>query len=159
MKRLLFLGMALAVLFGLAKGSATMGVWGAGPTSFHTYFDAACTDRVDVAGWGLETDDGLVYNVRFEPLPEECFGSNIAVVITSDGSAAAWGGARIDEVWDHRVRFGPVPAEAITDLHVLIGSWELPSFPWTCPWDCTPCPSTDLGGGTGWPLSAGTQPR
>jgi hypothetical protein len=149
MKRLLGIGIIVAALFGLARGSAAVPQLGGGTFPFNTHFDLTCTDRVDVAGWGLETSDGMVYNVRFEPLPQECYGNDIFVMITSYGVPIAGGRAQVGEDWNRRVRFGPVPAADITDLHILIGGWDPPEYPSVCPWTCYPFPQMGILTGTG----------
>jgi hypothetical protein len=102
---------------------------GGGAIQYGEDLDLTCTRRVDVAGWGLETDDGLVYNVRFEPLPERCYSNDIFVKITCDGVECGSGSAHIDAGWDHKIRFGPVPAVDITDLHVWIEGGNPPPVP------------------------------
>ena len=89
-------------------------------------------DGVDVAGWMLETDDGLVYGVRIHNIDPACSSNDLFVNITKDGVKIAGGSAHIpadgsgdDNDTDGgevgvKVKFTPQPAEDITDIEVFI---------------------------------------
>jgi hypothetical protein len=130
MRKLLVVGVIAAALAAIAWGSAAALDVGGGAIQYGEDLDLTCTRRVDVAGWGLETDDGKVYNVRFEPLPERCYSNDIFVVITQDDRPIRSGSAHIDAAWDGRVTFNnPVRAEYITDIHVWIEGGNPPPVP------------------------------
>jgi hypothetical protein len=76
-------------------------------------------DGVQVLGWGLETDTGLVSFVRIGGIADNCFGNDLFVNITSNGTKVAGGSVIIDSNTEV-VGFTPQAAEAITDLQVFI---------------------------------------
>jgi len=41
-----------------------------------------CDDAIAVAGWGLETDDGLIHFVRIGDISSDCFGNALIVHLT-----------------------------------------------------------------------------
>ncbi|MCM8747777.1 hypothetical protein NET02_01295 [Thermomicrobiaceae bacterium CFH 74404] len=91
------------------------------------------TDGVRVAGWGLETDTGLVDFVRIHDINPGCEGAELFVNITQNGTKIAEGSATIpsdgaggDNDLDPnevgvKVDFEPdQPAADITDIEVFI---------------------------------------
>jgi hypothetical protein len=87
------------------------------------------TDGVQVLGWGLETDDGKVYNVRIGGVDTACVGDDLFVVVTHEGTALADGKATIasasatitlTELGSSNTTPKPVKAEDITDIEVFI---------------------------------------
>ncbi len=127
--RRLFAFLALGALTALAIGSAAaLGVDG-GTIQAGEDLSLTCDpDGVQVLGWGLETDDGTVLNVRIGGIHADCVGNAIFVNIT-DGAATviAQGGVQKppggpgitgDQI---TIPLNPDPqAAAIEDIHVFI---------------------------------------
>ena len=96
--------------------------------------DLRCdTTGVRVDGWGLETDDGLVYNVRIHDIDAACAGDDLFVNITKWGTKIAGGSAEPipadGAVGDNdpdlnelgvKVSFTPQLAKDITDIEIFI---------------------------------------
>jgi len=92
------------------------------------------TDGVNVVGWGLETDTGLVDAVRIHNIDINCIGADIWAIITHAGTEIARGSATIPpdtnsnpdndgDTGDVGVRLifdSPVQAAEITDIEIFI---------------------------------------
>jgi hypothetical protein len=125
------IGIVVALGIGLATygAAATVSVNG-GTIQAGEDTNLVCTEQANVLGWGLETDDGLVYSVRIG-VNDDCVGNAIFVSITETGTEIASGsldpipaGGNCDpdpagQVCV-RIPFTPQPAEDITDIHIFI---------------------------------------
>jgi hypothetical protein len=116
----------LTLVFGAVFGSAAaLNVMG-GTIQAGEDLDLICDeDGIRVAGWGLETDDGLVYSIRFCDVDADCCDCELFVRVTgSDGSFidGGWSKATIPSGGGCvRVTLrNPIPAADIYDLHVYI---------------------------------------
>lgn len=134
MKRFLVALLAGAMVFGAVFGlAASLDVDG-GTIQAGSDTDLQCDeDGVRVDGWGLETDDGLVYFVRIHDIDDDCSSNDLFVNITDEGVKVAEGSAHIpddgtgeDDDPDTgqvgvKVYLDPDPAaEDVTDIEVFI---------------------------------------
>ncbi len=125
--RRLFAFLALGALTALAIGSAAaLGVNG-GTIQAGEDLDLTCDpDGVQVDGWGLESNTGLVNRVRIVGISDACQGNALFVKVTSNGSII--GSGSVDPLGSANtggggqvaVNFNPVAAASITDIHVYI---------------------------------------
>jgi hypothetical protein len=124
MKRTMVALLAGAAVFAVAFGAAaTLGVSGgaiqAGVDS-SLYCD---TDGVQVAGWGLETDTGLVSFVRIGDIDSACTGNDIFVRISDAGGGYFTGtfSTHLTGGTELTVPISPaIDASRIEDIHVWI---------------------------------------
>jgi hypothetical protein len=126
MRRILAL-LAVGALSALAIGSAAaLGVNGGAIQAGEDVTLICDPDGVNVRGWGLETDDGMVYSVRVGGIADACQGNSIFVRVTDGGVTVASGS--VEELTVAHTGVGQVtvsipggyPAVAIDDLHVFI---------------------------------------
>jgi hypothetical protein len=78
------------------------------------------TNGVQVLGWGLETDTGMVSFVRIGDISPTCAGNDMWVRITKDGSLIAKGSLTLDGSGSAKISFTPQAAVDITDIQVYI---------------------------------------
>lgn len=134
MKRLIVALLVGGAVFGTVLAvAASLSVDG-GTIQAGSDTDLQCDeDGVRVDGWGLETDDGLVYSVRIHDIDDDCSSNDLFVNITDGGVKVAEGSAHIpndgaaeDNDPDSgevgvRVDISPdYAAEDITDIEVFI---------------------------------------
>jgi hypothetical protein len=127
MRRILAL-LAVGALSALAIGSAAaLGVNGGAIQAGEDVTLICDPDGVNVRGWGLETDDGMVYSVRVGGIADACQGNSIFVRVTDGGVTVASGsvevlaGAHTGPTGQVTVSIpGGYPAVDIDDLHVFI---------------------------------------
>ena len=135
MKRLIVAVLVGGMVFGTVLAlAASLGVEG-GTIQAGSDTELRCdTNGVRVDGWGLETDDGLVYFVRIHDINAACEGDDMFVNITKDGTKIAGGSATLPPDTDTKpvdddpdsgdlgvkVSFTPQPAEDITDIEIFI---------------------------------------
>jgi hypothetical protein len=132
MKRVLLALLVAGVLFAAVYASAAhVDVLG-GVIQEGIDTDLTCTDAIQVAGWGLETDDDAVYFVRFEPLPAECAKVDVFVEVLGPGGALLAEGdtdgdpnaPKTGDYW--KVYFPAVNPESVGRLHVYIEGADNP---------------------------------
>jgi len=133
MKRFVIAALVGTMVFGAVFGlAASLSVDG-GTIQAGSDTDLTCDDSgVRVDGWGLETDDGLVYFVRIHDIAPACTGADMFVNITSNNVKIAGGSATIpadgfaaDDDPDGgqvgvKISFPPQSAASITDIEVFI---------------------------------------
>jgi len=119
--------LAVGALSALAIGSAAaLGVNGGAIQAGEDLTLTCDSDGVQVLGWGLETDDGLVYSVRIGGIADTCQGNALFVRVTDGGVSVASG--NVDPLLPAHTGAGQVvvsipggyPAALIDDLHVFI---------------------------------------
>lgn len=123
MKRFLVAIMAGTMVFSVAFASAAALIVNGGTIQAGADTDLVCdSDGVRVEGWGLETDDGLVYNVRIGNIWADCVGAEIFANITGAGGTELTeaGPVTIDDTIETLTFDDPVAAEAIEDIHIFI---------------------------------------
>ncbi|HLF61354.1 MAG TPA: hypothetical protein VI980_09270 [Acidimicrobiia bacterium] len=122
-----FAFLAVGALTALAIGSAaTLAVNGGAIQAGEDLTLFCDPDGVQVRGWGLETNDGLVYFVRIGGIADACQGNAIFVRVTDGGVLVASGS--VDPLTAAHTGAGQVvvpipggyPAANINDLHVFI---------------------------------------
>ncbi len=126
MRRLLAF-LAVGALTALAIGSAAaLGVNG-GTIQAGVDADLTCDDTIAVAGWGFESDTGLVHNVRIGGISAACVGHSLFVNVTAggatySGSIPVLSASQVDtgSPGTATVSFTPRPPEDITAIHVVI---------------------------------------
>lgn len=131
MKRGMYM-FGLLALFGVVfAAAATLNLTG-GTIQVGTDVDLTCDDEVNVDGWGLESDTGLVNFVRIHNISVDCVGNDLFVNITQGGVKIAGGSATIPADADAadndpdggevgvKVNFPAQSAEFITDIQVFI---------------------------------------
>jgi hypothetical protein len=133
LRKVLVLGFVFALVAAVVGSAAAPTVEG-GTIQAGSDTDLRCdTDGVAVDGWGLETDNGLVYFVRIHNISPACECCDIFVNITDGGVKVAGGSAHIPADGDAddndpdadqvgvKINFDPpVSAEDITDIEVFI---------------------------------------
>jgi hypothetical protein len=122
MKRFLIASMAGAVVFAVAFGAAAALNVDGGVIQAGTDDTLTCdADGVHVAGWGLESDTGLVSFVRIGDISSDCSGDAMFVRLYYDGgSLLASGSADPVVVPVTMVSFTPVPAVDIAKIEIFI---------------------------------------
>lgn len=133
MKRLIVALLVGGMVFGVAFAVAeTLPVEGGAIQAGEDTNLACQQNHVVVLGWGLETSDGLVYNVRLGNIEDvDCDGNDLFVVITDDGVAVRDGKVTIASgtttytiplttLGIGNTTPSPYPAEDITDIEVFI---------------------------------------
>ena len=126
----------LTLVFGAVFGSAALLQVQGGTIQAGEDLDLECDeDGVYVAGWGLETDDGLVYFVRIYGIDDGCSSCDMFVVITdiNHDKIAKFSvhipddSATNPKDWDTSTDVGvkipfnpPIPAVDIYDIEVFI---------------------------------------
>lgn len=90
---LMALVIALLVFAAVYASAASLNVSG-GFIQAGSDLDLTCTESVQVAGWGLETDDNTVRSVRLNGVPAACDGAEMFVRIVLDGGAIHNAGSR-----------------------------------------------------------------
>jgi hypothetical protein len=122
-KRLLIALLAGTAVFSVAFASAAGLIVNGGTIQAGSDTTLVCdADGVNVLGWGLETDDGLVYSVRIGGIDPACSGADMFANITGDVGQVLTkaGGAQI-ATGEVTLQFAtPKPAAAIYDIHVFI---------------------------------------
>jgi hypothetical protein len=124
MKRMMVALLAGAAVFAVAFGAAaTLGVEGgtiqAGVDS-SLYCD---NDGVQVEGWGLETDTGMVSFVRLGGIDADCENNDIFVRISDAGGGlfpGTFSATIAPSGGSVMVPFSPLDASRIEDIHVWI---------------------------------------
>lgn len=122
LRKLAVLAVLALVLVAAFAAAATLDV-GGGAIQFGEDTDLTCDDAVQVAGWGLETDDGLVYFVRIGNIAmPECSGNAMFVQVLGEGDVILADG-KFDPLGSNTVKVDidpAVPAEDIVALKVWI---------------------------------------
>ena len=124
MKRFVVALIAGAAVFAMAfAAAATVSVNG-GTIQAGADTDVTCTGQANVAGWGLETNDGTVHFVRIN-YNSLCAGNDMFVVVTHNGTKIASADTKpthLDASGQVKLDFAaPYPlAIDITDLEVFI---------------------------------------
>lgn len=129
MKRFLVALMAGTMVFSVAFASAAALIVNGGTIQAGEDLDLVCdSDGVNVEGWGLETDTGLVSFVRIGNIWADCVGADMFANITGTGGVELTeaGPVTIDDSTEVLTFDTPVLASAIEDIHVFI---EGPSAP------------------------------
>jgi hypothetical protein len=122
MKRILIALLVGAALFAVVFGAAaSLGVDG-GVIQAGSDTELRCdTDGVAVLGWGLETDDGMVSFVRIGGISSDCYGDDLFVNVTHEGTKISEGKGGTIGTAEVKVTLTPaVAAEDITDVAVFI---------------------------------------
>ena len=119
--------LALGALTALAVGSAAALSVDGGTIQAGEDLSLTCdADGVHVTGWGLETTDNTVRNVKIGGISENCQLNDLFVNVTSGGAVIEQGsvvlGPTNTGTGVAQVNFtAPYPAPAdITDIHVFI---------------------------------------
>jgi hypothetical protein len=115
--------MAGTMVFSVAFASAAALIVNGGTIQAGEDTTLACdTDGVAVAGWGLETDTGLVNNVRISGIATACFGADLFANITGGPAIELTeaGPVTIDNVTETLAFDTPVSAASIQDIHLFI---------------------------------------
>jgi hypothetical protein len=115
--------MAGTVVFSVAFASAAGLIVNGGTIQAGEDTTLACdTDGVSVAGWGLETDTGLVHNVRIVGINAACIGADMFANITGGPGIELTeaGPSTIDGPTETLVFDTPQSAVAIQDIHIMI---------------------------------------
>ncbi len=134
MKRLIVALLVGGMVFGTVLAVAASLIVEGGTIQAGSDTELRCdTNGVRVDGWGLESDNGLVYFVRIHDINTACEGDDLFVNITKDGAKIAGGSATIPADTDAapdddpdtgdlgvKVSFTPQPAEDITDIEIFI---------------------------------------
>jgi hypothetical protein len=115
--------MAGTMVFSVAFASAAALIVNGGAIQAGEDTTLACdTDGVSVAGWGLETDTGLVDFVRITGFNAACNGNELFANITGSGGVELTeaGPALIDTAIETLAFDTAVPAVDIEDIHLFI---------------------------------------
>ena len=122
LRKLAFLSM-LAMLVAVAFGAAASLNVNGGAIQYGMDDDLTCDpDGVQVLGWGLETDDNTVYNVRIGEIDPNCVGNSLFVRV-EDSSGGVLGYWTILDIQlpEYNLDFSPRPSpEDITKLLVWL---------------------------------------
>ncbi len=87
MKRLIVAVLVGGMVFGTVLALAASLDVNGGTIQAGSDTDLQCDeDGIDVVGWMLETDDGLVYGVRIHNIDPACIGNDLFVNITGTGT-------------------------------------------------------------------------
>jgi hypothetical protein len=115
--------MAGTMVFSVAFASAAGLIVNGGAIQAGADTSLVCdTDGVSVAGWGLETDTGLVSFVRIGGIAAACNGNDLFANITGAGSVELTeaGPALIDNATEVLTFDTPQTAASIEDIHLFI---------------------------------------
>lgn len=130
-KRILLALVVATVLFAAVYASAANITVLGGTIQEGLDTDLTCTDHIQVIGWGLDDKDGLVYSVRFAPLPLACFDADVFAHVYDAGGSELTYGRYYDNVTspgDNGIVVKlktPVEAEAISGLRVYVEGAEV----------------------------------
>jgi hypothetical protein len=122
-KRFLVALMAGTMVFSVAFASAAALIVNGGTIQAGSDTDLVCdSDGVRVLGWGLETDTGLVSNVRIGNIWADCVGAEMFANITGSGGVELTeaGPVLIDDTEEVLTFDVPQLASAIEDIHIFI---------------------------------------
>jgi hypothetical protein len=123
-KRLLAAIVAATLVFSVAFAAAATLTVNGGAIQAGSDTSLWCDpDGVFVAGWGLETDDGLVYSVRIGGIEGSCFGNDLFANITAAGGVTLTKATAVNPInaTEEVLTFvTPQLASAIEDIHVFI---------------------------------------
>ena len=124
MKRLLAAIAAATIVFSVAFAAAATLTVNGGAIQAGSDTSLYCDpDGVFVAGWGLESDTGLVSFVRINGIQGSCFGNDMFANITGAGGGTltkATAVNPIDAVEEVLTFVTPQNASLIEDIHVFI---------------------------------------